>query len=213
MIYLITGIILAYLIGSISTAVWVGRVFYKIDIREHGSKNAGATNVLRILGAKAGIPVLLFDAFKGWLAVWLSQYFIADLINPISIEGYRIGMGCAAVVGHIFPIFTGFKGGKGVATILGASLALYPIPSLVTIALFIVIMLSSRIVSLASVSCSVFFPLTVQIFSPTAPDWPLMILSIIIAVFIPLTHQKNILRLLKGEEKKFTIGSSRKKPE
>lgn len=210
MIYLITGLILAYLIGSLSTAVWVGRIFYKLDIRDHGSKNAGATNVIRVLGARAGVPVLLFDAFKGWLAVWLSHYFIKEGMSDGGEETYRILLGCFAVIGHIFPIYTGFRGGKGVATLLGACLALFPVPSLVTIGIFAIMMVAFRIVSLSSVTCAVLFPVTVQIFSLTQPEWPLIILSIAIAVFIPITHQKNIKRLLKGEEKRLSFGKAKK---
>src|SRR5512137_2237345 len=123
--YLIAEILLAYLIGSIPSAVWVGKLFYKIDIRKHGSGNAGATNVIRVLGYKAGIPVLLFDVFKGWFDVQVAMLFPHDLLPEDGLNYLRMGLAVAAVLGHIFPVFAGFRGGKGVATLAGVGIALY----------------------------------------------------------------------------------------
>lgn len=206
--YLFIPIILAYLLGSIPTAVWVGRWMYHLDIREHGSRNAGATNTLRVLGPKAGIPVLIFDVFKGWLAVSIAAWFCEETLQGASRELFLIASGVAAVLGHVFPVFAGFRGGKGVATLLGMGIALFPWPALGAVGVFALMMLLFRIVSLASITAGITFPLWV-FFLPyqPRPDLPLMILSILVAVFIPLTHRSNIQRLLKGQEKKFTIAS------
>src|ERR1700741_2137551 len=113
----VTMLIAAYLFGSIPTAVWIGRAFYGIDVREFGSGNAGATNVFRVLGKKAGIPVLLLDVVKGILAVALAHF--SDFTSHTTpLINYQIAIGIAAVIGHIFPLFGGFRGGKGVATLL-----------------------------------------------------------------------------------------------
>ena len=197
-------VILAYLIGSIPTSVWVGRIFYKVDVREQGSKNAGATNTIRVLGLKAGIPVLIFDIFKGWLAVFIIRYFeFIDLSMEANIY-LQIAMGMAAVAGHIFPIYVGFRGGKGVATIAGVGIALFPIGIFIVLGIFLSCLLLSRIVSLSSIIAAISFPIIV-IFLLNNPHLPLIILSIIVGVFIPLTHRKNIKRLIKGEESRFSF--------
>jgi len=115
------GIFLAYMLGSIPTAVWIGIVFHGIDVREHGSGNAGATNVIRVLGPRAGLPVLLFDVFKAWLAVYLANFFAPDYYSQNQIVNFKIACGAIAVLGHVFPLFANFKGGKGVASLVGVS--------------------------------------------------------------------------------------------
>lgn len=194
-------LLVAYLLGSIPTAVWVGKWFYKVDVREKGSGNAGATNTIRVLGYKAGIPVLLFDIFKGMLAVYLAKMVTADLSRDLSVY-FAIGAGCLAVFGHIFPCFAGFKGGKGVATIAGTVIALYPLVVLVPLAVFILMMILFNYVSLASISGAISFPIAL-IFVFHETNIGLIVLSLLVAIFIPITHKKNIQRLLKGEESKF----------
>jgi glycerol-3-phosphate acyltransferase PlsY len=210
MLILVITLIICYLVGSISTAVWTGKWFFGLDVREHGSRNAGATNTLRVLGAKAGIPVLLIDALKGWLAVWLGRYLLGDSFFGDTYELVLIGCGLSAVLGHIFPVYTGFRGGKGVATLLGMGIALFPVPAMFVVVVFTVMMIAFRIVSLASITASIVFPFAV-LFLPFSdrPGLPLVILSFFIALFIPLTHRQNIKRLLKGEEKKFTVARKR----
>lgn len=201
---IVVPIILAYLIGSIPTSVWVGRVFYKVDVREQGSKSAGATNTIRVLGLKAGIPVLIFDIFKGWLAVFIIRFFE---FSELSLEAgiyLQIAMGMAAVAGHIFPIYVGFRGGKGVATIAGVGIALFPIGIFIILGLFVLSLSISRIVSLSSIIASFSFPFIV-IFLLSNPHLPLILLSIIVGLFIPITHRKNIKRLIKGEESRFSF--------
>ncbi len=204
----ILATILAYLLGSIPTAVLVGKVFYKIDIRTTGSGNAGATNTIRVLGLKAGIPVLLFDVFKAWVAVKLSLF----LTNPSFTENqqivFQIILGSVAVLGHVFPVFASFKGGKGVASLVGVILALYPASFLVILCCFILIMVLTRIVSVSSIVCSIIFPI-VEIFIFHETNAALMILAIGIAIFIPYTHKANIKRLIAGTEKKFDFGKNR----
>lgn len=200
----------AYLIGSIPTAVWIGRIFYKVDVREHGSGNAGATNTIRVLGWKAGVPVMLFDVIKGWLAVKLAVFAPESLFTDQTIDYLRIGMGVAAVLGHVFPVYIGFRGGKGVATLLGVGIALYPISIWIVVGIFFLVLFSSRYVSLSSMTAAVSFPL-VDFFLLHQTQPGLIILSVLVAVFVPLTHRKNIQRLLRGEESKFWQSWKRRK--
>ena len=143
-------LVLSYLIGSIPTAVWVGKRFYQKDVRDFGSGNAGATNTFRVLGYKAGIIVLLIDVIKGWICayVFARQLHPSFLSNPA--VNTQISFGLAAIVGHIYPIFANFRGGKGVATALGIIIALHPEAAFSCIGVFIVVLLVSRIVSLSS---------------------------------------------------------------
>ncbi len=205
-INLIVAIILAYLIGSIPTSVWIGRVFYDIDVRTKGSGNAGATNTIRVLGPRAGVPVLIFDIFKGWFAVFISRFFYDPSLSfPPDLATFDFMLAVAAVVGHVFPIYVGFKGGKGIATILGVGIALYPMGALIAIIVFLIMAFSFHYISLASITAAITFPF-VEIFILGYQDSiMLMILAIAIGVFVPVTHRKNISRLLKGEESKFSL--------
>ena len=210
---LVTGIVIAYLLGSIPSSVWIGRVFFKTDVREHGSGNAGATNAMRTLGWKAGIVVLGFDVLKGALAVLLSDFFTPDCFTETHIIHYNVICATMAVIGHVYPVFAGFKGGKGVATLTGILVALLPWQTGAAFVVFLIVMLISRYVSLSSIITAISYPFIVaflpEIFpslcselSEMCPELSEMIFSIAIAVFIPITHLKNIKRLLKGEEKK-----------
>jgi acyl phosphate:glycerol-3-phosphate acyltransferase len=202
--YAIAGILLAYLIGSIPTAVWWGKTFYGIDVRNEGSGNAGATNTIRVLGAKAGVPVLLFDVFKGWLAVFLSAFFLSPELNVFQVDLFRIITAVAVVLGHVFPVFAGFRGGKGIATLLGVGIALYPWAVIVTLGIFILMLVTTRYVSLSSITGAITFPFTaIFLFNPGS--LPLIALAVFVGIFVPLTHRKNILRLLKNEESKFSL--------
>lgn len=206
---IIAAIILAYLVGSIPTSVWIGRWFYNVDVRTKGSGNAGATNTIRVLGYQAGVPVLIFDILKGWFAVYLGVFFQFSMVSfpdPVDLD---IMLAIAAVVGHVFPIYVGFKGGKGIATLLGVGIALYPIAALIAVGVFIIVLLISGYVSLSSISATVAFPF-IEIFLLGHQEYvSLMILSVAVAVFVPITHLKNIKRLLRKEETKFRIKSKK----
>lgn len=210
MIVIIIQILLAYLIGSIPSAVWIGKTVYGIDVRQHGSGNAGATNVIRVLGYKAGIPVLLFDVFKGWLAVFMTSLFPDQGFTPDQVVYIEIGAAVAAALGHVFPVFAGFRGGKGVGTMAGVGIALYPLALLIVLGIFIGVLAVSRYVSLSSCIAASAFPLIV-VFVTGEHHTGLVILSVFVAVFVLFTHRSNIVRLIKGEENKFNFKGGGKK--
>jgi glycerol-3-phosphate acyltransferase PlsY len=210
---LIAGGVLAYLMGSFSSAVWIGKWFYNTDVREHGSGNAGATNTIRVLGTKAGVIVMVLDIIKAWGAVILAHLFAIDTWTEPQLVDYKIVVGSLAVLGHVFPVFTGFKGGKGVASLVGVIIALFsPYIFLLVLAWFLTVFILTRYVSLASITASVFFAV-LAIFVFQEQNMYLIILSALIAVFVPLTHHKNIKRLLKGEESKLSFAKNKKNPE
>ncbi|MBW6490102.1 MAG: glycerol-3-phosphate 1-O-acyltransferase PlsY [Lentimicrobium sp.] len=204
----ILAFIAAYLLGSIPTSVWVGKIFFNIDIRNEGSGNAGATNTIRVLGLKAGIPVLVFDVFKAWLAVSLANWITYEGFSENQEVIYRILLGAFAVIGHVYPVFAQFRGGKGVASLVGVVIALYPAAFIIILVCFVFCMVITRIVSLSSIVSSVIFPVIV-IFVLGETRIPLIILSLAVAFFVPFTHRENIKRLLKGTEKKFDFGKNR----
>ena len=210
MILITIQILLAYLIGSIPSAVLIGKAVYGIDVRQHGSGNAGATNVIRVLGYKAGIPVLLFDVFKGWLAVFMTSLFPDQGFTPDQVVYIEIGAAVAAALGHVFPVFAGFRGGKGVGTMAGVGIALYPLALLIVLGIFIAVLAVSRYVSLSSCIAASAFPLIV-VFVTGEHHVGLVILSVFVAVFVLFTHRSNILRLVKGEENKFNFKGGGKK--
>ena len=198
----ITLIIAAYLIGSIPTAVWVGKIFYNKDVREYGSGNAGATNTFRVLGVKAGIPVLIVDIFKGWLSVKLPYFFDTGMFaHTSSFINFQLVLGLAALLGHIFPIYAGFRGGKGIATLLGIIIALDFQGALFAISVFLVVLATTRYVSLSSMLAAMSFPLYIIAIEKN-PYLSITIFSLFIAILVLITHQKNIERLLRGEESK-----------
>ena len=195
------SIIIAYLLGSLPTAVWAGKLFHGIDVREHGSGNAGATNTIRVLGWKTGVPVLLIDLLKGWAAAMLPALFNLAPHGSAMLINLEILTGITAIAGHIFPVFAGFRGGKGVATMFGVLVAVHPIVTLACIGVFVAVFLATGIVSVSSMTAGIAFPVLLL----TAFDTPSLIFkifSVIVAIALILTHRKNIRRLLKGEEKK-----------
>lgn len=200
---LILRFALAYLLGSIPSAVWIGKFFFKTDVREHGSKNSGATNTFRVLGAKAGIVVLLMDILKGVFAVSLA-YFFTGYQRSFNLEYYKLLLGLTAVVGHVFSVFVNFKGGKGVATMFGVVLSVFPIAAAVGVLIFIIVFAVTRYVSLGSMLGSLSFPLVV-IFFQHHTQWPIVMLSLFIPALIFYTHRTNIKRLMKGEENKLKL--------
>lgn len=202
-VVLCAGFLLAYLLGSIPTSVWVGKWFYNVDVRNEGSGNAGATNTIRVLGWKAGIPVFLIDILKGYLACWLMLYFVPESWTYDAKVYAQIVAGVFAVIGHALPVFANFKGGKGVATLFGAGIALYGWAALVPLVVFVIVVALTKYVSLGSIIGAITFPIVVVGFKITNPG--LIALSVFIALFILWTHRTNIQRLVKGKENKFSF--------
>jgi len=192
-------IIFSYLIGALPSSVWIGMQFYDTDVREHGSGNAGATNTFRVLGKRAGTIVLILDILKAWVAVTL----LSTLAGKESVE-FQLALGLVAVLGHVFPIYIGFRGGKGIASLLGVIIAIQPLAALFSIGVFLITLLVTRFVSLSSMFAACAFPaLIFYYFKETNSS--LIIFSIMVAVLVIFTHKKNIERLFKKEESKVTI--------
>lgn len=199
MVLLVVAFILAYLLGSIPSSVWLGRGIKGIDLREHGSGNAGATNAFRVLGKPIGTVVLIADMLKGYLAVNLS--YIQQEFSP-ETEAWmilRIGLGALAVCGHIFPLFAGFKGGKGVAAMAGIGLALHPWAALAAIGIYALVFIISRLSALGSLSAVLSYPIWV-ILVFQADYRAIWAFSLAVPILTIVTHRSNILRLIKGKE-------------
>ena len=196
-------LILAYLLGALPFSILAGKLLKGIDIREHGSGNAGATNTFRVLGKKAGIPVLFLDVLKGFLAVSLAHYseFGSDTEMFINIS---LAYGVAAVLGHVFPVYVGFRGGKGVATLLGLMIGAFPQAALLSIGVFILILFLSKYVSLSSILAGFVFPIGVYFFSEILIS-TMVIFSLFVPILLLATHQRNIERIFRGEESKVKI--------
>jgi len=204
MVTILVVAIIGYLLGSIPSGVWLGRAFKNIDVREHGSKSTGATNVFRVLGAKLAIAVLIIDILKGFLAAFLASHInLGDtLLTP-----NQLGMiaGILAIVGHLFPLFAGFRGGKGVAAGAGILLFLAPLEVGFGLLIFVITVSLTRYVSLGSILAVLFLALAFLL-EKYAYGFPLgdemIILALILAILIIYTHRANLGRLLKGQEHK-----------
>jgi glycerol-3-phosphate acyltransferase PlsY len=206
--------LIAYLLGSIPTAVWIGKAYYGMDVREHGSKNAGATNTFRVLGKKPGVIVLLIDILKGALASSLPYFALSAMITlpdsgPNAEQLIRIGnvqivASILAVVGHVFPIFAGFRGGKGVATSLGVIVGLQPIAALICLAVFLCVFIASKYVSLGAMVAAVIFPIVVHFVLKNESLW-MTLFSLLLSVLVIFAHRKNIGRLWRGEENRMNL--------
>ena len=200
----LTLAILAYLIGSIPTALWVSQYFFNIDIRDYGSGNSGATNTYRVLGQKWGTMVMLVDMLKGFVAVklaFLLPFYVADEFARTNLQ---IGLGLAAVLGHIYPVWAQFRGGKGVATLFGLVLGISPWTALCCIAVFLLVLFLTRFVSLSSILASMAFPVFILVIF-NVDNHAYRIFAVVVALLVILTHQKNISRLLRGSESKAPI--------
>lgn len=202
------GLLTAYFLGSIPSAVWIGKSFYGVDVREKGSKNAGTTNTIRVLGLLPGLFVLGIDVFKGWLAVYLAKFFGSSLaeMNHDYLVYYQLVIGIFAVIGHALPIFARFKGGKGVATMLGVVIGLFDKIIPLVLAVFVIVFILTHYISVSSMSAAVSFP----VFYSTCSIWlhynintVQLCFSVVVALFILWTHRKNIKRLIHHEEPKF----------
>tara|TARA_B100001758_G_C18324958_1_gene565343 strand:+ start:294 stop:923 length:630 start_codon:yes stop_codon:yes gene_type:complete len=194
-----------YLIGSFPSAVWVGKIFHSIDIREHGSHNAGATNTFRVLGKRWGWFVLVLDVGKGFLAAsipfFLSSFYLGFKDEVLILQ---LMASFFAILGHVFPILANFRGGKGVATTLGIILSINLDTALICLGIFLIVFLLSKYVSLGAIVASVFFPV-VSFFVMKEDARIMIVFSIVISLIVLLSHKKNIGRLWRGEENKMNF--------
>jgi glycerol-3-phosphate acyltransferase PlsY len=194
-----------YLLGSIPTAVWIGKVYYNVDVRQHGSKNAGATNTFRVLGKKPGTIVLIIDILKGIIAsifpIIFDQFILLDYSFLIAL---RLISSIFSMIGHVLPIFAQFKGGKGVATSLGVLIGLQPLAALICFSIFLMIFIFSKYVSLGAILSAFLYPFIVYFVDPKVIFLE-MIFTVILSGAVIFTHRKNIIRLIKGEENKMNL--------
>lgn len=192
--------ILAYLVGSIPNALWIGKMFKNIDVRDFGSGNVGATNAARVLGWKLGVMVLLFDAFKGMIFIIIARKFgLSDI--------YVVLIGLAAILGHSYSIYLKFKGGKAVATSLGVMLVLIPKVIIILVIVFLLIVIFSGYVSLASISVACLLPILTYIMYNNI----IVLLSLVVGILVIWRHKSNIKNLLEGKEDKFYDKANRNK--
>ena len=194
----------SYLIGSIPSAVWLGKWLHGIDVREHGSKNAGATNCFRVLGKRTGSLVLLIDISKGVLSMILSKYLLDETGSMVLL---MLAAGIC-VLGHVFPVFAGFRGGKGVATSLGVFLGLNPLTAITCILVFLVVFLLTRYVSLSSITAAFMLPF-ISFFLFHQEETERLWFNVILSCIVIIAHRKNIMRLWKGEEQRMNFNASK----
>ncbi len=197
-------ICLAYLIGSIPTALIISRRFFGIDIRDYGSGNMGATNTFRVLGPRYGTLVMVCDILKGVVAASLFTFIPYYFHHELERTNFMIGLGMSAVVGHIFPIFAGFKGGKGVATLFGMVLAVQPLVAVSCVGVFLLVLYLTRYVSLSSILAAIMLPVSV-LWIWNEDEMLYRIFAVLVAGLVVLTHQKNIGRILRGVESRIPI--------
>jgi glycerol-3-phosphate acyltransferase PlsY len=216
MLLLAIIIILSYLVGSIPTSILISKAAFGIDIREHGSGNAGGTNVMRVLGWKYGLLVIVLDALKGAIAVIIiARLFFGPLpfenISPFDdFTLVQIIAGIAAVIGHIWTVFAGFRGGKGIATALGMLVMLVTIEMLIAVGIFALVVIISRYVSLGSIIAAISVPSTLfireNLFHVDIPGYSTLFPFIIaVSALVVFTHRKNLVRLIKGNENKLSF--------
>ena len=200
----VIAVLLAYFIGSIPSAIWVSKWFFGVDVRDYGSNNAGATNTFRVIGRVAGFTVLFFDILKGWVSVKILTSLI--LYEPQSSEfiNMQLVVGITAVIGHVFPIYEKFQGGKGVATLMGIILAINFSAAIGCVVIFLLIFIFSSYVSLGAIVAAIFFPI-ITIFIVRVESISVVYFSIFISILVILTHKPNIYRLLNKDENKMKI--------
>lgn len=206
LVLIISCTIAAYLLGSIPTAIWYGEAYFGFDIRKHGSGNAGATNTFRVLGKRAGTIVLLIDAIKGWIATSLAlMMYYGHLIDWSECQNLKLLFGFAAVLGHIFPVFSNFKGGKGVATLLGMVMSVHPEAALVCMVIFFLVFMSFHYVSLGAIIASFSFPVLLLLKTFGKENDLVIVFGFILFLLILITHRKNVVRLFKGQENRIYL--------
>jgi glycerol-3-phosphate acyltransferase PlsY len=209
--YIIPGILLCYLIGSIPTAFWYGKAFYGIDVRKYGSGNSGATNSFRVMGKLPGVIVMIIDAYKGWLSVQLATLLWKMQVIPgEELLTFQLVFAVCAVLGHVFPVFARFHGGKGIATLLGMIIAINIKAAIICLSVFFLVLTFSKYVSLSSVMATLSFPIMVVLLPQfRAGGPPIIVLSFLIAFIVVLTHKRNIYRIVQGEERKVKFGNGK----
>jgi glycerol-3-phosphate acyltransferase PlsY len=196
---------LAYVLGATPTSYWVGRAFFGVDLRTVGSGNLGATNTFRNLGWKAAVPVALVDVLKGWLPVWWFPQ-----VDQTAVWGWTLTYAAAAILGHVFSFWVGFRGGKGIATSAGVFLALAPWSVLVALVVWVVVVFATRIVSLGSLAAALAVPISVYLLPPEGGR-PLFYFTLGLAAFVFWAHRSNLRRLVRGEENRFGKGGKGRK--
>ena len=201
----IAAVFLAYLVGSIPSASWVSKWFFGVDVRDYGSNNAGATNTFRVIGKFAGFSVLFLDILKGWISVKiLTTYFFSATLQQDVFINMQLAIGISAVLGHVFPVYEQFQGGKGVATLMGIILAINFPAAIGCVIIFLLIFLITNFVSLGAITAAFCFPIfTIFVLKSESPS--LIYFSIFISILVIVTHKKNIERLLSGSENKMSI--------
>lgn len=197
-------IILAYLLGSIPTSIWISKYFFGIDIRDYGSGNAGASNTYRVLGSTWGTFVMVVDMLKAIVAVKLAYFLPGAALSDDYLINMQLGLGLAAVLGHVFPVWAEFRGGKGVASLFGMVLGIQPNVALLCVGVFLLVLYLTRFISLSSILASIAFPIFILVIY-NEPEKLYRVFAITVALLVLLTHQKNIGRLLKGVEDKAPI--------
>ncbi len=221
MLNLLVIVLLSYLVGSIPTSIIVSKLSKGIDIRNYGSGNAGGTNVFRVLGWKLGITTILLDAVKGAIAVVLvARLYFGDFpfANATPFDDFtliQIIAGVSAVIGHIWTVFAGFKGGKGIATALGFLITIITVDMLFAVAVFVIVVSLSRYISLGSVTAAVSVPLILiireNVFGVDIPGYHTILpFCIAISLLVLYTHRANLSRLLKGNENRITLSKKQK---
>ena len=221
MVSLFTVLLISYVLGSIPSSLWVGQLFHRKDIRKYGSGNLGTTNAFRILGWKSGVSVLILDFMKGFASsYWVAMYAFEIGSGPIAPPGWeadaflKITCGLFAVIGHMFPIFANFKGGKGAATACGMLFGIEPISIGISSAIFVLITFTTRYVSLASITASFIYPISLLIMRygfGYFVDGSIIIFAILIATGIIYKHKSNIQRLLNGTENRVSFSGNKDK--
>lgn len=205
-VIIVASTIAAYLLGSIPTAIWYGDAYFGVDVRKHGSGNAGATNTFRVLGKRAGTIVLLIDAIKGWIAtsIALMLYYV-HIIDWADCQNLKLLLGFAAVFGHIFPVFSNFKGGKGVATLLGMVMSVHPEAALVCMVIFFLVFISFHYVSLGAIIASLSFPVLLLLKTFGPENTLVIVFGFSLFGMIVITHRKNIVKIFNGQENKMFL--------
>jgi acyl phosphate:glycerol-3-phosphate acyltransferase len=203
------ALLLSYFIGSIPSAIWISKWFFGIDVRDYGSNNAGATNTFRVIGRVAGFTVLFLDILKGWVSVQILTSFILHSPGTPTYINMQLIVGFTAVLGHVFPIYEKFQGGKGVATLMGIILAINFSAAIGCVIIFLLIFIFTSYVSLGAIIAAIFFPI-ITIFIIRVESISLIYFSIFISILVLFTHKSNIYRLLNKDESKMKIKLNKK---